>query len=106
MQGHCPQQSNIGEVIAGAAAASGIFLENAPFHQIEDISIRGILRALGEPRPFGRGQLALEIAQDLVDYLDLPVIESLGGKPFPKARLEQHRRQQILGSRDRTCEAA
>src|SRR3546814_6362931 len=49
--------------IAGAASAGGILHKNTSLDQIVDVAQGGVGRRLGNRRPFGIGQLALEPVQ-------------------------------------------
>lgn len=89
------RRSNIDKTVAGASAAARVLLENAPVHQVQNVTLGRILRADGELRPFGRGQLALEAIQHPVEHLDLAAVERLGRKPLPETRLEEHGRQSL-----------
>src|SRR5208283_4267945 len=52
----------ISQGIARAASAGAVFDQKAQLDEAENIPQRGVVRALGQFRPFGRGQFPHEIS--------------------------------------------
>src|SRR3546814_16356957 len=73
--------------IAGAASAGGILHKNTSLDQIVDVAQGGVGRRLGNRRPFGIGQLALEPVQKPVQDLALAFVQRLHRARFPEQRL-------------------
>ena len=100
-----PQPLGTRERITRAAAAAGVLLQRAAFDEIDDVAVRRVLRALGEPGPLRRGQFAFEAIQQAVEHLDLAFVERFLRKPFPELRLVQDGRESPLRAFDRAEQA-
>jgi hypothetical protein len=85
-----------GERIARAPTSRLILCQYAAFDQIENVSVCRVLRALGQFRPFRRGQLTLEPVQQPIDDLPLSVVERLPSVNFPESSFPEHARQSEL----------
>ena len=96
----------LNERVARAPASGGILRKDATFDQVVDVAAGGILRALGEFRPLGRGELALEPIEQAVDDFLLPLVERLPGVRFPEPGFPKHAREGGLRSVEGAVEAA
>ena len=77
------------QFVAGAAAAGRAADEDAAVDQIADVAIGRVLGTAVHPRPFRRGELALEAVQQPVEGLRLAWVEGFGGMGFPEPGLVQ-----------------
>ena len=93
------------ERIIGAAAARRFFCEDPSLNKIVDVPERGVLRALGKLRPFGRGEMTRKTIEQPVDHGALAAIEGLAGVYLPKARLFENGCEYGLGAAKSAIEA-
>ncbi len=79
--------------IARASSAGGIFDQDTVLDEINNVPVRCVLGALGELRPFGRGQLPLKgTIQQFVQHVALPLVERQMGMRFPELVCSKHGR--------------
>ena len=76
--------------ITGAPSASGIPRQNPSFHQVRNVSQRGILRTLCNLCPSRRSEIAFKVVEQLVDDQPLAFIERSAGDPLPKPGFLYH----------------
>src|SRR5262245_9342708 len=92
-----------GERVAGAAPAALVLLQYAAV--LLDIAQRRIGRAFLDLRPLGRGELALEVAEQAVQQVASPVVEGGAYVRLPEARSLEHAGKDGLRAAERAAKA-
>src|SRR3954468_14672212 len=85
------------QAIARAPASRLFPDEDAAFHEIIDVAQGRVLGALGDLRPFGRGELAGEPVEEAVEHRPLALIERSPRYTLPEPGLAENGREGLFG---------
>jgi hypothetical protein len=88
----CHVLRDLGEGIARTAPTRPVLHENTQFDEPIDVAQRGIRRGFHNLRPFGRGELAVEIVEQTIEHRAPPFVQCGAGVPVPEAGFLKHAR--------------